>query len=149
MTDTKANKTAKSPRWLALTVALLVPAAFAMAFWRTTPAVGGWSQGNGGEQASQGGVDYSQNGRLPIGAASTDGRSLFLQNCAACHGQNLQGGLGPALKRANWPFGQDRDLLIKVIHQGKGLSMPAFDGRLNNQQIAAIAGYLQKENGAE
>jgi mono/diheme cytochrome c family protein len=83
-----------------------------------------------------------------VGAAATDGRSLYVQNCASCHGQTLQGGIGPALKRRNWPYGQDRDLLIKIIHQGKGLSMPAFDGRLNNQQIEAIADYMDRENNA-
>jgi cytochrome c551 len=149
MTEMTDKKTERSTRWLALAAALVVPAAFALFFWHTTPAVGGWSQGNAGGKTAQGGVDYSQNGRLSVGAAGTDGRSLYMQNCAACHGQNLQGGLGPALKRANWPYDQNPDLLIRIIHQGKGLSMPAFDGRLNNQQITAVAGYLQKENGAE
>ena len=132
-----------------MVIAVVVPAALALLFWSTTPTVGGWGKyGVRGQSSPSDAVDYSQNGRLPIGAAASDPRSLYLQNCASCHGANLEGGrIGPALKRPDWPYKKDRDALIKLIHQGRGLTMPAFDGRVNNQQIEAIAGYLQEENG--
>jgi mono/diheme cytochrome c family protein len=36
---------------------------------------------------------------------------------------------------------------VNVIHQGRGLAMPGFDGRLRNQQIERLADYLQAQNG--
>ncbi len=136
--------------WLGVAAAVVLPAALSLIFWGTTPAVGGWSQVGVSPSESSAGVDYSENGRLPVGAATTSGRSLYLQNCSKCHGANLAGTVTiPALKRPNWPYSKDRDLLIKIIHQGRGLTMPSFDGRLSNQQIEAIADYIQSENGAK
>ncbi len=126
------------------------PAALAVTFWRTTPTVGGWAKYSAPEASRAAAVDYSQNGRLPVGAAATDPKSIYLQNCAACHGANLEGGrIGPALKQAKWPYKDNRDLLVKVIHQGRGLTMPGFDGRLNNQQIESLVNWLQEQNGVK
>jgi mono/diheme cytochrome c family protein len=136
--------------WLGVAAAVVLPAALSLIFWGTTPAVGGWSQVGVSPSESSAGVDYSQNGRLPVGAAATSGRSLYLQNCSSCHGANLAGTATiPALKRPNWPYQKDRDLLVRIIHQGRGFTMPSFDGRLSNQQINAIADYIQSENGAK
>jgi len=136
-------------RWIAIAVAVLVPTALTVAFWRTTPTVGGWGKGTTQEETARASaVDYSQNGRMPLGAAATDPKSLYLRNCASCHGADLEGGrIGPALKTPKWPYGKDRDLLVKVIHQGRGLSMPGFEGRLNNQQIESLTVWLQEQNG--
>jgi mono/diheme cytochrome c family protein len=135
-------------RWIAIAAAVVVPAVLTITFWRTTPTVGGWGQYAAAEDADKAAaVDYSQNGRLPVGAAATDPHAIYLQNCAACHGQNLEGGrIGPALKRPGWPYAKDQDLLVKILHQGRGLTMPGYDGRLNNQQIEALANWLQEQN---
>ena len=136
--------------WLGVGAAVVLPAALRLIFWGTTPAVGGWSQVGVSPSESSSAMDYSQNGRLPVGAAATGGRSLYLQNCSSCHGATLAGtDTIPALKRPNWPYSHNRDLLVKIIHQGRGLTMPSFDGRLSNQQINAIADYVQSENGAK
>lgn len=149
MTDSQSPSKGMSKRGVAIAVAIVIPFVLTLLFWRTTPAVGGWGQSGSAAQAPAA-VDYAQNGRLPVGGAATDPRSIYLQNCAACHGASLEGGrVGPALKTPKWPFGQNRDLLVKVIHQGRGLTMPGFDGRLNNQQIEALADYLQSENGVK
>lgn len=151
MTDQTTDRSIPGRRWLAIGAAVLIPTAMAFLFWSMTPTVGGWGKYSAPSDATpQSAVDYSQNGRLPVGAAATDPKSLYLQNCASCHGMNLEGGrIGPALKRPGWPYGQNRDMLVKIIHQGRGLTMPGFDGRLNNQQIEAIATYLQTQNGVK
>lgn len=135
-------------RLLALAAAVVVPAALAVLFWSTTPTVGGWGKyAAGPAQSGRGGVDYTQNGRIPVSASSSDPKDLYAANCATCHGADLKGGrIGPALVRPGWPYAQDRDLLVKVIHEGRGLTMPGFDGRLSNRQIEALADFLQKKN---
>jgi mono/diheme cytochrome c family protein len=42
---------------------------------------------------------------------------------------------------------ENRDLLA-VIHQGRGLTMPGYEGKLSNQQIEAVADFVQSQNGA-
>ena len=148
MPEQTTEAMAPKRRWIAITLAVVIPAVLAYTFWRTTPTVGGWGRyvaaGDAGEAAA---VDYSQNGRMPVGAAADPG-VLYMQNCAACHGQTLGGGrVGPALKYPGWPYGKNRDLLVKIIHQGRGLTMPGYEGRLSNQQIDAIADWLQAQNG--
>lgn len=150
MPDVDQETPVHKRRWIAIVVAIVLPAALAVTFWRTTPTVGGWGKYSPPEASKGSAVDYSQNGRLPVGAAASDPKSIYLQNCAACHGANLEGGrIGPALKQASWPYRGNRDLLVKVIHQGRGLNMPGFDGRLNNQQIDALADWLQEQNGVK
>ena len=135
-------------RILGLAVAVVIPAVLTFLFWRTTPTVGGWGTGTGLAGAPSSSVDYSQNGRIPAGQADVPPAALFQQNCARCHGADLGGtDKAPALRQSHWPYAQNRDLLVKVIHQGRGLTMPGFEGKLSNQQIESLADYLQKENG--
>ena len=151
MPEPSAQESAPRRRWIAYTLAVLVPAVLTFMFWKGTPTVGGWGRFAAGDDSRPAGaIDYSQNGRIPVGAAANDPKSIYLPNCGMCHGPNLEGGrVGPALKRPDWPYGQNRDMLIQVIHQGRGLTMPGFDGRLNNQQIEALADWLQVQNGVK
>ena len=52
-------------RWVAYTLAVIVPAVLAFIFWQGTPTVGGWGRFAAGDDSNQSAaVDYSQNGRL-------------------------------------------------------------------------------------
>jgi cytochrome c551 len=149
-TERETNGGRRRGRLLAIGAAAVIPAALAILFWRTTPIVGGWGgYAAGPASGGQGGVDYTQNGRIPVDAGSTDPKVLYGNNCASCHGSDLKGKIGPALVRPGWPYAQNRDLLIKVIHEGRGLTMPGFDGRLSNQQIQRIADYIEQQNAAK
>ncbi len=71
------------------------------------------------------------------GPLASQGPELFAANCAACHGTVGQGGLAAPI---NVPFGSDQ--LIEIIRLGIG-NMPGFDGGLDDDQIAAVAAYVQ------
>ncbi len=150
MSEEKRDESKKDRRVIAVIIAVIVPFALAVWFWRMTPAVGGWA-GKGAPAAEPAQAGYATNGRMPVsGSSALDPAVLYRQNCAKCHGPDMEGsGTVPALKRANWPYRNDRDMLIKVIHQGRGLTMPSFDGRLSNKQIEVLADYLQKQNGVD
>ena len=135
-------------RILGIMAAVVIPTVLTFLFWRTTPTVGGWGTGTGLAGAPSSSVAYSQNGRIPAGQTDVPPAALFQQSCARCHGADLAGtDKVPALRQSHWPYAQNRDFLIKVIHQGRGLTMPGFEGKLSNQQIESLADYLQKENG--
>ncbi|MHB8511386.1 MAG: c-type cytochrome [Actinomycetota bacterium] len=74
---------------------------------------------------------------------STDGATLFLVNCAVCHGRNGEGGKGPSLVAGDAALLSHSDLLSKITH-GKPLAgMPMFEGRLTTLQIKAVASFLE------
>lgn len=83
------------------------------------------------------------------GAGGTDGRSLYLQICAACHGLDRQ---GQTAHGQNVPsligVGQklSRDAILQLLENGRG-GMPAF-GFLSADQKAALVDYLLDPQGA-
>lgn len=77
------------------------------------------------------------------------GRSLFQTNCAQCHGEFGEGN-GPMAKNLPKPpanlramAGQhpDGDFFWKIQH-GRG-AMPAFKGKLSDEQIWKLVTYIQ------
>lgn len=85
------------------------------------------------------------------------GQQVYNQNCTACHGANLEGGVGPKLnplqKLAGMPSGAVGDppvvaYMIDVITNGKTRSdgfttdMPAWAGKLTPTQINDVTAYI-------
>ncbi len=68
------------------------------------------------------------------------GALLFADNCAACHlvSDNFEG-----------LYGKSQSELETAIRNGGNnvMSMPAFDGRLTDNEISAVAAYLRRVNG--
>ena len=81
-------------------------------------------------------------GSSPPKQTSTDGETLFLANCAACHGIDGSGSRGPSL--ISGPGGElSLEELMARISNGKRLAgMPKFEGVLTEEQIQAVAGYV-------
>ncbi len=69
------------------------------------------------------------------------GQSVFEANCAVCHGQNGEGGVGPQLGGgaavANFPDPADQ---IAVVTDGRN-AMPAWGSSLSEEEIAAVVAY--------
>ena len=78
-------------------------------------------------------------------AAVAEGKTIFQQNCAVCHGQNLTGGRGPDLIRSDLTRrDKDGDLIGPVVTQGRiDKGMPSFS--FSPEQIAALAAYIHSE----
>jgi mono/diheme cytochrome c family protein len=132
---------------LAYAAAVVVPAALAFLFWRTTPAVGGWAPDIQVTASSGTQAGYGTSAPLAMSGQPLPPEEIYQNQCARCHGDQLEGtGAVPALKRNGWPYGRNRDLLVRIIHQGRGLTMPSFEGRLSNAQIEALADWLEAQN---
>lgn len=73
---------------------------------------------------------------------TTDGRVLFVANCASCHGLAGQGGTAPSLVTGSLAA-LEPDILRAKIARGRPLAgMPAFKRGLTPEQIAAVASYV-------
>ncbi len=73
----------------------------------------------------------------------TELRDLVHQDCGACHGMRLTGGLGPALTSQALQ-GKSHDFLFVTISEGRpGTPMPPWRTQLTEQEINWIVDYLK------
>lgn len=71
------------------------------------------------------------------------GETVFAQNCAACHGANLQGGIGPTFLDAEWLHGGQASDIIRTITEGvPAKGMIAWGPILSPEQINQVAAYV-------
>jgi cytochrome c oxidase cbb3-type subunit 3 len=67
-------------------------------------------------------------------------------NCSGCHG-NGGGGMGPALMDHAWRYEADIDGIYRSVEQGRPNGMPAFRGKMTEQQIWQVASYVRALSG--
>lgn len=71
------------------------------------------------------------------------GHAAYTANCAACHGQNGEGMVGPNLTDEYWLHGGDVNALFKTIKYGvTSKGMVAWQGKLSDDQIVEVASYI-------
>lgn len=74
-------------------------------------------------------------------------QQLLHQNCAACHGHTLEGGIGPALT-AETLSGKDKQALVTTILQGRpGTAMPAWDWMFKKEEARWLVTFLHNGGG--
>lgn len=85
----------------------------------------------------------------PSAAVADDGPALFGQKCSICHGKDGKG--APAMKSkgvpnftdANWQRAHTDAQITETIKNGKGKTMPSFNGKLSDAQITALIGQIR------
>lgn len=82
-----------------------------------------------------------------------DGQALYQQNCASCHGADLNGGNAASLIDGVWQFGAENSYIYRNIKFGiPHLGMPSYEATLNDAEIGSILDYIrnsEKNVGAE
>lgn len=82
----------------------------------------------------------------------TQGRVLFIENCAMCHGEQGQGRLGANLDKAFASINPQQFVRATVANGVEGTAMPAWsqanDGPLSETQIDDISAYIISLGGA-
>jgi cytochrome c oxidase cbb3-type subunit III len=63
-------------------------------------------------------------------------------NCTGCH-FNGGGGIGPPLMDDQWIYGGRLDQIYNSIYQGRPNGMPAWGGKIADDQIWQIATYVR------
>lgn len=80
------------------------------------------------------------------------GEQVFLNNCAACHGDSGEGtrDLGaPRLNDAIWLYGGDREAIAAQITAPRNGVMPNWNKRLSEAEIRAVTTYVHGLGGGE
>lgn len=79
--------------------------------------------------------------------ALTEGKRLYsAYNCNGCHARG-GGAIGPALMDHRWIYGSRPEQIYSTIVQGRPNGMPAFGGRIPDQQVWQIVAYVQSMSG--
>ena len=77
------------------------------------------------------------------------GKQLFNQfNCSGCHAAG-GGAIGPALMDDEWIYGSSATNIFWTIIEGRPQGMPAFGGRIAEDQVWRIAGYVRSLSGLD
>jgi cytochrome c oxidase cbb3-type subunit 3 len=77
------------------------------------------------------------------GASLSSAKSIFTGNCANCHGQNGEGGVGPNLTDAYWINGGGIQNIFKTIKYGvPAKGMIAWQAQLKPEAIQKVASYI-------
>lgn len=88
-----------------------------------------------------------------IAAAETvkEGEGLFASRCAACHGNELQGLIGPNLVDEFWIHGKGTFTeVMNVVAKGvldKG--MPNWDGQLSPKELKTVTAFILSRKGSK
>ncbi len=72
---------------------------------------------------------------------------LYAQNCAGCHGANLEGGQTDSLLDDRWIHGRgDDETLFRIIRDGDELNgMPPMKGDLNEAEVRALVVFIREK----
>ena len=70
------------------------------------------------------------------------GKQLYGNLCAACHGENGKGSVGPDLTASKFKYGKSRAEIEKSITEGRPNGMPAFNGQINHEQVEGLVEFI-------
>jgi len=86
----------------------------------------------------------------PISAGPAKVEELYRENCASCHGAELNAGLGGSLVDGIWKHGNaDSDIAKAISHGNTDTGMPAFQEKLSAEEIRSLVIFIrEKENAA-
>jgi len=76
----------------------------------------------------------------PVDAQAAE--EVYKSNCVSCHGDRLQGGMGPNLTAIGASMKKEK-IYTQIVKGGNG--MPGFQSRLSDDQIANLTKWLAEK----
>ncbi len=87
-----------------------------------------------------------------ITSTNEHGKTIFAQQCSACHGENAKGLQefgAPNLTDKIWLYGGDREDIFNTVYNSRAGMMPAWKDRLDENTIKQLSIYLHQLGGGE
>jgi cytochrome c oxidase cbb3-type subunit 3 len=83
-------------------------------------------------------------------ASLAAGKSIYIANCATCHGQNGEGGIGPNMTDDYFIHGAGMNNTVRILNNGvPAKGMIAWRGILKEEQILQVSSYVLSLRGTE
>jgi cytochrome c oxidase cbb3-type subunit 3 len=98
-------------------------------------------------ERSMSGADRMQEYERNAHALATGKRLWTWYNCSGCHANGGGGSSGPALMDTQWIHGWDAASIYKSIADGRPNGMPAFRGRIPEDQLWQLTAYVRSLSG--
>ena len=76
-------------------------------------------------------------------AIKVGGQLYVSYNCVDCHGVDGSGSMAPTFQDSRWHFGGSPGAVFESIYQGRPDGMPAWGGRISNDQIWMLTAYVR------
>jgi len=70
------------------------------------------------------------------------GKEVFAQNCAACHGPEAKGLVGPNLTDETWLYGGKPEEIVHTVTNGTAKGMPTWKSVLGQEKIGNVASFV-------
>ena len=70
------------------------------------------------------------------------GKKEFVERCAACHGVDAKGGIGPDLTRKEFKYGKTATTIVTSITDGRPGGMPSFKNDLSHEKVEGLVKYI-------
>lgn len=88
---------------------------------------------------------------VPTDAASVaEGKEVYAANCVACHGANLEGGIGPNLADDEWIHGGEPDEIAAIVSEGVAAKgMPAWGALLGPDKVSKVTAFVVSKKGTQ
>jgi mono/diheme cytochrome c family protein len=85
---------------------------------------------------------------LTLAGDSSRGLTLFLRNCAGCHGMDGRGGIAPEIGNPVFQKAATDEFIVRTIRSGRqGTAMPAFQRpdapAFTDQDLADVLAYVR------
>lgn len=74
--------------------------------------------------------------------SAEEGALIYKSNCVMCHGEKMEGGVGPVLMGPKFIYGSTLADHIRVISNGTQKGMPAFGNQLGLEKVRIVAQYI-------
>jgi cytochrome c oxidase cbb3-type subunit 3 len=70
------------------------------------------------------------------------GKKEYAERCAACHGADAKGGIGPDLTRKEYKYGKTVQAVTESITEGRPGGMPPFKNDLSHEKTEGLVQYI-------
>ena len=66
------------------------------------------------------------------------GKEVYAAECAVCHGEKLEGGIGPSFTGPKFNYGPTLKDHVRVIADGTPNGMPGFEKQLGSEKVRTL-----------
>lgn len=122
-----------------------------------TPEISGWSQykvfqreAEADRKLATSAPALGENPYERDPKAVAEGKGIYTERCAGCHGASLKGDVGPDLT-GHLKYGETDGKMYESIAKGRPDGMPAFEDQLGRDRIWKVLAYVDsvREYGAK